>query len=331
MSDSFSTLLNLRFQQTGGNSNTWGDLLNTDVFTPLENAIAATLSHAVTGGSLDLSATPLVEQVHKFTGVLTSDETVTIPSLSKRFLIDNATTGAFFLLVKTSGGTAICVPQGTRKAVYCDGTNVYREDAKEVGEVKSFATTSLPSGFLECDGSAIKRTKAPDLYAVLGTTWGAGNGVDDFVLPDFKTAGRFLRSRTGSVTVGTLQAADIAAHNHTASATTSVTITSLSIASDGVHSHTIAITDTHQHGLSASTGTTPNVAGGGFANVGSVASATATTSTTGSITAASNSTGAHTHSGSTGTATATTSVTVNNSTGTETRPVNASVIMAVRY
>src|SRR6266700_741723 len=123
MADSFSTLLNLRLQQTGGNDNTWGDLLNSDVITPLENAIAGKATHAVIGGALDLSASPLVEQVHVFTGVLSSDQTETLQKLDKRALIVNATTGAFFLLLKTAGGPTTCIPQGTSKDIRIDGTS----------------------------------------------------------------------------------------------------------------------------------------------------------------------------------------------------------------
>jgi microcystin-dependent protein len=338
MADSFSTLLNLRLQQTGGNDNTWGDLLNSDVITPLENAIAGKATHAVIGGALDLSASPLVEQVHVFTGVLSSDQTVTIPNLTKTMKVHNATTGAFFLLLKTASGTAVCIPQGTIKDIYCDGANgVYRGDRGDVGEIKYFGGTTVPAGFFECDGSAIKRAKAPDLYAAIGLTWGPGNGADDFPLPDFKTAGRFLRSRTGSVAVGTFQAADIAAHNHTATATTGVTLT---LTADGGWTPTISISDpTHSHIVSTSsdggTGIKEHSQDGGGAGIrvlnytsGSAAAFLAAASATG-ISASSTGIGNHSHAGSTGSGT--TSVTVNNSTGTETRPINASALACIRY
>jgi hypothetical protein len=170
-------LLGLRYQQTGGNDNTWGELLNTDVFDVLELADRGMATHAVTGGSARSFRHPLVEQVHKFTGVLTSNETVTIPNLQKRMTVWNATSGSFYLLIKTASGTAVCIPQGTMKDVFCDGSNgVYRADKDDVGKIEMFAGTTAPSGTLECDGTAVKRAKAPDLYAKLGTTWGAGNG-----------------------------------------------------------------------------------------------------------------------------------------------------------
>jgi microcystin-dependent protein len=45
------------------------------------------------------------------------------------------------------------------------------------GSVFTMATTTVPSGYLECDGSAVSRTTYADLFAAIGTTWGSGNGV----------------------------------------------------------------------------------------------------------------------------------------------------------
>lgn len=332
MADSFSTLLNLRLQQTGGNDNTWGDLLNSDTITPLENAIAGLSSHAVTGGTLDLSATPLVHQVHKFTGVLTADQTVTIPNLTKTLKIQNATTGAFFMLVKTAAGTAVCIPQGTIKDVFCDGANgVFRADAVDVGKIEHFAGTTVPAGHFECDGSTPLRASTPDLFAAIGTTWGAGNGATTYTLPDLKTAGRFLRSRTGVVTVGTYQAADIGPHNHTASASSSG---SVSIAGDGGWTPTISVNNpahghTVSHGIwGGQTFATGTLSGGPFTFPVSADGVVIDAATT-AITASSSGIGNHIHSGST--ISVTTGVTVNNSTGTETRPINAVAMACIRY
>jgi microcystin-dependent protein len=333
MADSFSTLLNLRLQQTGGNDNTWGDLLNSDVITPLENAIAGRDDHAVTGGTLDLSASPLVGQVQKFAGVLSSDLTVIIPNLSKRMLVYNNTSGAFAMLVKTAPGSAVAIPQGTFKDVYCDGfNNVFRGDRADVGEIKYFGGTTAPAGFFECDGTAVKRAKAPDLYAAIGLTWGPGNGSDDFPLPDFKTAGRFLRSRSGSVAAGTLQVDTVGPHNHPGSGSVSSSV-SLSIAADGAWLPSISISDpTHNHQqqnaqsksrpfgpTAGNLWTNPNVN-------------TLTSNDPTGITAFSTSAPNHTHAGSTGSFSSSVTVTVSNNTGTtETRPINASALACIRY
>ena len=78
-----------------------------------------------------------------------------------------------------------------------------------------------PTGFLKCDGSAISRTSYADLFSVLSTTYGAGDGSTTFALPDFR--GEFLRGSGGdSAAIGTSQATQnkgeasyIFAHGHT--------------------------------------------------------------------------------------------------------------------
>lgn len=56
------------------------------------------------------------------------------------------------------------------------------------GMVTSWAGshTNVPSGWLLCDGSAISRTTYADLFAVIGTNFGAGNGSTTFNLPDYQ-------------------------------------------------------------------------------------------------------------------------------------------------
>jgi microcystin-dependent protein len=45
-------------------------------------------------------------------------------------------------------------------------------------------TATAPSGFLECDGSAVSRSTYAALFAVIGTTYGAGDGSTTFNVPD---------------------------------------------------------------------------------------------------------------------------------------------------
>jgi len=59
------------------------------------------------------------------------------------------------------------------------------------GFVASFACDVPPPGWLECDGAQISRSTYANLFASIGTHWGAGNGVTTFHLPDLR--GQFLR------------------------------------------------------------------------------------------------------------------------------------------
>ena len=59
------------------------------------------------------------------------------------------------------------------------------------GDIIVRPVNSIPTGFLECDGSAIDRTAYADLFAVIGETYGIGDGSTTFELPDLR--GEFIR------------------------------------------------------------------------------------------------------------------------------------------
>ena len=61
----------------------------------------------------------------------------------------------------------------------------------EIGTVSAFAMPTAPEGWLVCDGSAISRTDYADLFATIGTVWGAGDEISTFNLPDLR--GEFVR------------------------------------------------------------------------------------------------------------------------------------------
>lgn len=55
-----------------------------------------------------------------------------------------------------------------------------------IGMVVAFATPVAPTGWLACDGSSVSRTTYANLFSVIGTTFGNGDGVSTFGLPDAK-------------------------------------------------------------------------------------------------------------------------------------------------
>lgn len=64
-------------------------------------------------------------------------------------------------------------------------------DSPPPGAVIHFARDSAPTGWLKCNGAAVARTTYAALFAAIGTTWGAGDGVSTFNLPDLR--GEFIR------------------------------------------------------------------------------------------------------------------------------------------
>lgn len=73
-----------------------------------------------------------------------------------------------------------------------------------VGSVTAFAGATTPQGWLLCDGSAVSRTDYADLYAVIGDTYGAGDGSTTFNLPNLTD--KFIE---GSATSGTVKSAGL--------------------------------------------------------------------------------------------------------------------------
>jgi len=53
------------------------------------------------------------------------------------------------------------------------------------GSLLMWPTTSAPSGYLLCNGSAVSRTTYSGLFSVLGTTFGSGDGSTTFNLPNY--------------------------------------------------------------------------------------------------------------------------------------------------
>ena len=88
------------------------------------------------------------------------------------------------------------------------------------GEVKWFAMTTAPSGFLKANGAAISRTTYSALFTAIGTTFGVGDGSTTFNVPDLR--GQFIRSWAddgitydSGRTFGSTQADDFKSHDHT--------------------------------------------------------------------------------------------------------------------
>lgn len=80
-----------------------------------------------------------------------------------------------------SDATRATHPAGVLAAIY----------AALTGQVGFFAMTTPPAGWLKADGAAVSRTTYAALFSAIGTTYGAGNGVSTFNLPQL--GGEFIR------------------------------------------------------------------------------------------------------------------------------------------
>lgn len=121
------------------------------------------------------------------------------------------------------------------------------------GIIESYSGSSVPSGYLFCNGQAVSRTTYSDLFAVIGTTYGSGDGSTTFNLPNLngrsivgKDSSNFtaLGATGGSINT-TLTTANIPSHSHTVTAKGSVSSTftgsSATTSSNGAHTHRTGI------------------------------------------------------------------------------------------
>jgi microcystin-dependent protein len=152
------------------------------------------------------------------------------------------------------------------------------------------APSSRPTGWLNCSGGAVSRTTYADLFAVIGTYFGVGDGTTTFNLPDFRglslvgavsanlgvavgntSGGKVWTYGSADPFTALTHSSDNAAHTHTftddsqgdhthaTNHTTTATYSSQTTA--GGHSHTYSASGAsngHTHGvanLGASSGT----------------------------------------------------------------------------
>jgi microcystin-dependent protein len=84
------------------------------------------------------------------------------------------------------------------------------------GTINMWPTASAPTGYLLCTGTAVSRTTYAALYAVIGTTFGVGDGSTTFNLPDYTN--RMPYGTTVGATGGSADAI-VVSHTHTATVT----------------------------------------------------------------------------------------------------------------
>ena len=127
------TNLGVQLMTTGEKAGTWGTLTNTN-WNIIEQISGGYTTQALTsGGTVALvksdgsTGATLATRVWKLTGALSDNAIVTVPdSIENWWLIDNASTNAYTVQVKTVSGTGVTwatTDKGT-KLLYTDGTNV---------------------------------------------------------------------------------------------------------------------------------------------------------------------------------------------------------------
>jgi len=98
-----------------------------------------------------------------------------------------------------------------------------------VGAIFPYGGTTAPTGYLLCDGSAVSRTTYDDLFGVISTTFGVGDGSTTFNVPDLRGRHAMGKAAAGTfVTMGSTGGAEtdsVAAHTHNLAAGVEITNT----------------------------------------------------------------------------------------------------------
>jgi microcystin-dependent protein len=200
------------------------------------------------------------------------------------------------------------------------------QGAAVIGGLVDFAgpDATIPAGYLACDGQAVSRTTYAELFAAIGTTWGAGDGTTTFNLPNLLD--RYRRHRnvggTRAGAVGTLQADVFKLHAHDFSGNTGTE------SADHTHSFSGTTgTDSPDHSHAYSAPQVNSTTGGGsFGTVGGG---------TGASTGGASARHAHSFSGTTSGRSAAhthaySGTTTSVGDATETRPLSATVLTLIR-
>lgn len=125
-------------------------------------------------------------------------------------------------------------------------TKAYVDGSSGVpGTVIYFAANAAPTGYLKANGATLSRTTYATLFAAIGTTFGAGDGSTNFVIPDLR--GYFARGWDDGRGIdsgrafGSTQVDANLSHTHTGTTDTT-----------GAHTHGQGATSGNTAGLSGS-------------------------------------------------------------------------------
>jgi hypothetical protein len=156
-------------QATGSNTDTWGEVLNDDVYQIIDNNLGAVTAKALSSSNVTLSASESQSAILRLTGTLTANVVVTT-SCQGFFFVENLTTGSFTVTV-TNGVAGVVAPQSARMTMIASTANGVRiaSDTFASGTAMVFHQAAAPTGWTKAAGAAYND-------AALRVTTGTGGG-----------------------------------------------------------------------------------------------------------------------------------------------------------
>jgi len=194
-----------------------------------------------------------------------------VSSTNKGFLPPRMTAAQRAAISNPAAGLLVYQTDGTVGYYFFDGTNwtaLSCSPSIPIGTISIYAGSTAPAGYLICDGSAVSRTTYAALFAIIGTTYGAGDGSTTFNLPDLRTrvpvglnsSGTFnaLNNKGGTEThtITQAQLPNYTLPNSLAVTNTNSTHTHTGYTdTDGSHTHTASTSGYSYNGGGATNGT----------------------------------------------------------------------------
>jgi hypothetical protein len=133
MASSYSTDLKIELINTGEQSGDWGNTTNSNFTNVFEDAIVGRSNPEFpSDANYTITLTDTVSvQAARFLYLnvtsavsLSTTRDLVVPTINKPYIVENNTSGGQAIVVKTSAGTGITVPNGRRIPLYVNGTNV---------------------------------------------------------------------------------------------------------------------------------------------------------------------------------------------------------------
>jgi microcystin-dependent protein len=129
---------------------------------------------------------------------------------SSGIMSENAAITANHAVISDANGQLLASPTTATQLSFIDGVtsdvqaqiNAISGSTVPVGAMLDFAWIVAPTGWLGCDGSAVSRTTYANLFAVIGTLWGPGDGSTTFNLPDFRRSVAVGSGGSGTAVLG---------------------------------------------------------------------------------------------------------------------------------